>query len=175
MSDSIADDDPSLVEDLNGLLRIGHDAEEAYTAAIGAVADAGHRRVLIRAREDHRRHVAELARLIRRLGGRPADPLLLRPGSFTWGIRAVAGLGGDREILSVLRANEEQLLDSYRRHARRARSAGAVDLLRRHAEDEERHCAWLGRVLDPAAAEPAAGDPWPDGRGPGRRERVAVE
>ena len=153
--------DAAFLAQLNDLLRIDRDAEEAYRAAIDALGNDGHRRVLRRCREDHRRHIAELTRLIRRHGGRPLHRSQLRPGPFTWGVRAVVGLGGDREILSVLRANEEQVRDAYRRHARAGAAGFAADLLRRSAEDEERHFAWVGEVLSEAGVGTPAG-PWPE-------------
>lgn len=164
MSDSITDEAASLIDELNALLRIGHDAEEAYAVAVGAVAAAGHRRVLRRSGRDHRHRVAELSGLIRRLGGETLDPRLLRPGAFTWGVRAVAGLGGDREILSVLRANEEHLLDAYRRAVRGLRRLDAAEVLRRHAEEQERRHAWLSGILEPSAPALAAAGPADLGR-----------
>lgn len=141
----------SLIADLNHLLRLDHDAAEACAAALGALADGRHRLVLLGHRRDHQRHVVELARLIRRYGGEPLDPGTQPIGAFRWGIHAVVALGGDREILSAFRANEERVRDEYRRRARAPLPTEVVELLRRNAADEERHLAAVEEIL---AAQP---------------------
>lgn len=172
MREAAAPGDPPLLQELNDLLRFDLDAEEAYRAALAAVADEAHRGLLAACREDHRRHAADLARLIRRLGGRPAGRSHFRPGAFTWGVRAVAGLGGDREILSVLRANEERGRDAYRRRAAGPWPAEVRGLLRRHAEDEARHLDGVEGLLHET---PLAGGtaPWSDVPEPAPRRAIA--
>lgn len=172
MRDSKASEDVSLLQALNDLLRLDRDAEEAYRVAIAATVEERHRLLLAGCREDHRRHAADLSRLIRRLGGRPVGPSHFRPGAFTWGVRAVAGLGGDRELLSVLHANEEQARDSYRRRAGEAWPAEAAELLRRHAEDEARHFSLVEGLLRAAQIEESAAH-WPDRGGRDARRAIA--
>lgn len=138
---------PAVVADLNRLLRLDHDAAEAYGAAIRALRDGRNRRVLIRCRADHQRHIMELAELIRRMGGEPVDPRGLAAEAFRWGVQSVAGVGGDREVLSAIRANEERTADEYWRRSLAELPAEAAELLRRNAADEERHLAWVEGML----------------------------
>src|SRR5436853_7628485 len=63
--------DAVMLGELNDLLALDHDAVEAYTLAIGALANLGRRETVMRFRADHERHIAELTRVIRRYGGTP--------------------------------------------------------------------------------------------------------
>ncbi|HLL46402.1 MAG TPA: DUF2383 domain-containing protein, partial [Longimicrobiaceae bacterium] len=71
MDDKRLPTDAELVAELNDLLQLDHDAVGAYTLAIQALPTDAHRDTLVRFREDHERHVAELTELVRRYGGAP--------------------------------------------------------------------------------------------------------
>lgn len=138
---------------LNDLLQLEHDALPAYRIAIAGLRDPARRERLQAFRDDHLRHVDELTRLIEARGGVPLRLPHLPTGLFKLAVQ-VAGLpGGDRAILLAFRANERQSREKYRRRA--AEHAGGAGrepelagFLRRAAEDEARHYAWVCGSLE---------------------------
>ena len=132
---------------LNDLLQLDHDAVQAYTRAVDALQNAGHRDTLTRFRVDHERHIVTLSGLIRGRGGDPVQ-LSSRPdGPFKLAVHAAVGTGGDAAILRTLNEHERRARDQYRRTSRRSHSVDVADALRRGASDEETHYTWLVDAL----------------------------
>jgi rubrerythrin len=139
-----------LVAMLNDLLQLEHDALPAYQIAIAGLRNPAQRDRLLAFRDDHRRHVDELTALIQAHGGVPLRLPHLPTGIFKLLVQMAGLPGGDRAILLAFKANEWQSQEKYGRRA--AEDTGhAPELaafLRRAAEDEARHYAWVCDALE---------------------------
>jgi rubrerythrin len=141
-------EDLDLISELNDLLQLDHDAVHAYTIAIENLQASEHREVLQTFRGDHERHIEELTLLIQQNGGRPTDRSHLTTGPFKAAVQQLARVGGERGILTAFKANERQARDKYQRHAEREHQPRIADVLRRAADDEARHYAWVEKTLE---------------------------
>jgi rubrerythrin len=141
-----ATNEANLIAELNDLLQLDHDAVEAYTIAIDRVRDATHRQTLVEFRADHKRHIEELAALVRGRGGLPIE--LPHPtGPLKLAVQALGALGDDSSLLLAFKAVEGQVRDKYRRAAHRTAPPDVTDVVGRAAADEARHYAWVERTL----------------------------
>lgn len=143
----------NLLDMLEALVELDHDAIEAYEAAIERITDASDKRALEGFLLDHRRHVTELTALIARFGGRVATG----PDVKSWLTRGkvvVMGLAGDSAILFAMKTNEEDTNTAYERAVSRDDVTDDVRvLLERNLADERRHRAWIeARLSSPRTA-----------------------
>jgi uncharacterized protein (TIGR02284 family) len=139
--------DSQLIEHLNRLIELDLDAIEAYEAAIARLNDPSDKAQLERFREDHRRHTAELSSAVEEVGGTAAT----RPDFkrvLTKGKVVVAGLVGDRAVLTAMKSNEETTTKTYDKATREAGVPIRVKtLLERNFADEQKHLAWIEQRL----------------------------
>lgn len=140
-----------ILEGLNDLLQLDHDAIGAYQVAIEKLDDRDHAAQVQGFLRDHERHVRELNELIQELGGVPVNEPHVT-GPFKQALQSLGGLAGDRGTLMAFRTNELQVRTKYDHYASQAvfwpdRVKAAVD---RAALDEERHYRWVSEVLDRA-------------------------
>jgi len=147
-----------VVARLNALIRLDHDAIAAYKVAVLELRSPRNPDRLRAALADHRRHVYDLALLVRNLGGEPAShrdlrQLLaggappLRPSGLTSGL---SGRVEERAILEAIRKNEEGCLEAYESAA--SQPGIPVDVresVERNRNDERLHLAWIARWFDP--------------------------
>jgi rubrerythrin len=145
--EEINEADAALVTELNDLLRLDHDAVQAYTLAIRLVENPDYKRQLEDFRADHQRHIDELAQLIRSRDGVPLELPHLPSGAFKLAVQGIGAAGGDRGVLLAFKANERQVRDKYRRMARQPHPADVTSVLARGAEDEARHYEWALETL----------------------------
>jgi rubrerythrin len=151
--------DSALVAELNDLLKLDHDAVQAYTLAIRLLVSAEHKRQLEEFRADHERHIDELSQLIRSRDGTPLELPHLPSGAFKLAVQAIGGGarvagGGDRAVLLAFKANERQVRDKYRRAARATHPSDVTSVLARAAEDESRHYRWALETLEDLGLSP---------------------
>jgi len=144
----VSTNDSALIGDLNDLLRLDHDAVQAYGIAIGALRNEEYRKTLLEFRADHERHIGELEVLIRSRGGTPINLPHLSSGPFKLALQAIGAVGGERAILLAFKANERQVRDKYRGAARQLHPADIASVLSRAAEDERRHYLWALETLE---------------------------
>jgi uncharacterized protein (TIGR02284 family) len=133
---------------LNRLIQLDYDAIEAHKAAISRLADPSDRAQLGAFVVDHRRHVDELAFIVRNLGGEPASHGDLRQ-VLTKGKVVLGGLTGDRAVLEAMRGNEAESATHY--EAAASQPGIPVDILavlERSCADERRHQAWFAARLE---------------------------
>jgi rubrerythrin/ketosteroid isomerase-like protein len=143
--------DAKLIAELNDLLQLDHDAVEAYTIAIDRIRDGRRRESLVEFRADHKRHIEELAALVRARGGLPIE--LPHPtGALKLAVQAIGSLGDDTSLLLAFKAVEGQVRDKYQRAARRITDADAAEVVARAADDEKKHYAWVERTLQELGA-----------------------
>lgn len=142
-----------LVAELNDLLKLDHDAVQAYSLAIKGLENESYKATLAQFRGDHERHITELTELIRSRGGTPMEMPHLTSGPFKLAMQAigsgvrVTGLAGDRAVLVTFKANERQVRDKYVRYAARPYPEEVARVVRQAADDEELHYRWVKQTL----------------------------
>ena len=141
--------DAKVIAELNDLLQLDHDALGAYDIAINALTGA-HAATVREFRGDHERHISDLRRLINERGGMPIELPHVPTGPMKLAMQKVGALAGDRGVLLAFKTNERQARDKYRRALERASSEDAVivEVLRRAADDEQRHYTWALETLE---------------------------
>ncbi|HEU0077241.1 MAG TPA: ferritin-like domain-containing protein [Longimicrobiaceae bacterium] len=165
-----------ILDGLNDLLQLDHDAIGAYEIAIEKLQDRDNAQQIAGFKRDHERHIQELNLAIARLGGTPRNEPHAT-GPFKQALQSLGGLAGDRGLLIAWRTNELQVRTKYDSYASRANHWGP-DLKRlvdRNALDEERHYEWVTRALEAMGVGTAEGAEEGGGTGPlaGLRERAA--
>jgi rubrerythrin len=145
--EQISESDAALTAELNDLLRLDHDAVQAYTLAIRLIENPDYKRQLEEFRTDHQRHIDEISQLIRSRDGVALELPHVPTGAFKLAVQAIGGAGGDRTVLLAFKANERQVRDKYRRSARAVHPADVTSVLARGAEDEARHYEWALETL----------------------------
>ena len=137
-----------VLDGLNDLLQLDHDAIAAYDVAIAKLEDRDHADQIAGYRRDHERHVRELNELVARLGGTPANHPHAT-GPFKTALQSLGGLAGDRGLLMAFRTNELAVRAKYDHYASRAMlwPADVKRAIDGAALDEERHYAWVADVL----------------------------
>jgi uncharacterized protein (TIGR02284 family) len=132
---------------LNRLIQLDYDAIEAYKAAIARLGETEDRKQLSAFLADHRRHVDELAFVVRNLGGEPASHGDLRQ-VLTKGKVVLGGLTGDRAMIEAMRSNEGETSNVYEQAASQPGiPVDVLAVLERNLSDERKHQAWLGARL----------------------------
>jgi rubrerythrin len=152
--EQIDESDAALTAELNDLLRLDHDAVQAYTLAIKLLGNEEYKRRLEAFRADHERHIDELSQLIRSRDGTPLELPHLPSGVFKLAVQAIGAAGGDRAVLLAFKANERQVRDKYRRAARAVHPGDVTSVLARAADDEARHYAWVLETLEDLGVTP---------------------
>lgn len=137
-----------ILEGLNDLLQLDHDAVGAYEIAMEKLNDRDHADMIAGFRRDHERHIRELNELIADLGGTPVNQPHAT-GPFKLALQSLGGLAGDRGTLMAFRTNELAVRAKYDAYAAKA-NAWPTSLKRvidACALDEERHYRWVSEVL----------------------------
>jgi ferritin-like metal-binding protein YciE len=140
-----------LLEELNDLLQLEHDAVAAFQGAIDrleAVQLRNHFRVF---KADHEAHTRNLSLLIRSLDGTPVGATEIAGGSSKDRL-FFAALADDRDIFLIMRANEEFIAQKYERTLKKLRgqadSGHAVaQLLRGNLQQEQVHREWIASIV----------------------------
>jgi hypothetical protein len=138
-----------VLDGLNDLLQLDHDAIAAYEIAMDRLANPDWADQIAGFMLDHERHVRQLNEVILELGGAPRNEPHLT-GPFKEALQSLGALGGDRGVIVAFRANELQARRKYDRYASKAnRWPPNVKLvIDGNALDEERHFQWASEVLD---------------------------
>ncbi len=140
--------DAGLLAELNDLLQLDYDSVQAYTVAIERLRDSEARTTIASFREDHERHIREITEVMRTRGGEPINLPHLPTGVFKLAVQGVGAAGGDKGVLLAFKSNERQARDKYRRASNRAHDPEVATLLRRGADDEQRHYSWVLEQLE---------------------------
>ncbi|HVH12534.1 MAG TPA: DUF2383 domain-containing protein [Longimicrobium sp.] len=137
-----------ILEGLNDLLQLDHDAVGAYEIAMEKLRDRDHADQVAGFRRDHERHIRELNELIAELGGTPSNQPHVT-GPFKLALQSLGGLAGDRGTLMAFRANELQVRAKYDAYAAKANAwpTNIKRIIDAAALDEERHFRWVNDVL----------------------------
>jgi rubrerythrin len=137
-----------ILEGLNDLLQLDHDAVGAYQIAMEKLHDRDHADQIAGFRRDHERHIRELNELIADLGGTPKNHPHAT-GPFKLALQSLGGLAGDKGVLMAFRTNELAVRSKYDSYASRANAwpTNIKRLIDACALDEERHFRWVSDVL----------------------------
>jgi rubrerythrin len=132
---------------LQELLELDYDAIKAYEAAIERIKDNIFKSKLNDFKMDHQNHIVALSSLLRNHN----EEVPTGPDSKQWltkGKVVLAGLIGDKAILSAMLTNEEDTNTAYERMASRSDMWDeAKVILQNGLQDEKRHKAWLESVI----------------------------
>jgi rubrerythrin len=147
-----------IIEGLNDLLKLDHDAIGAYEIAIERLEDRTHADQIAGFKRDHERHIRDLNELIAELGGTPTNEPHAT-GPLKEALQRLGAVGGDRGILIAWRTNELQARTKYDSYASTANRwpANAKRVVDRNALDEERHLEWATQVLNRLGVPTAEG------------------
>lgn len=132
---------------LNRLIQLDDDSIEACKVAIARLRDSDDRKELSALLADHRRHVDDLAFVVRNLGGEPAAHGDLRQ-VLTKGKIVLGGLTGEHAVLEAMRSDEADVAAAYEQAA--SQPGIPVDVLKvleRNRDDERNHQHWLAGRL----------------------------
>ncbi len=137
-----------VLEGLNDLLQLDHDAIGVYEIAIEKLQDRDNASQIAGFKLDHERHIRELNQVISELGGTPINEPHAT-GPLKEALQSLGGLAGDKGVLMAWRTNELQVRTKYDGYASRAAfwPDNVKRLIDRNALDEERHYEWIIRVL----------------------------
>jgi rubrerythrin len=126
-----------LVDDLDALLQLDEDAVEAYKIAIDKLRDAGARGDLVELKQDHARHIEDLARVVLRLGGTPMQND--HGGVLADALAAVRAASGDVSALRAMRMVERVTNRTYGRILAHRLDAETRAIVLAHRDDERQH------------------------------------
>jgi uncharacterized protein (TIGR02284 family) len=133
---------------LNRLIHLEYDAIAACRSAVGRVTDSDDRSHLGALLGDHRRHVDELADIVRNLGGEPASQGDLRQ-ALVRGRVVLGALAGERAVLEAIRRNEGDIADVYGQAASQPGvPVDVIAVLERHLDEERGHHTWISERLE---------------------------
>ena len=137
-----------ILDGLNDLLQLDHDAVGAYEIAMRKLEDRDHADQVAGFRRDHERHIRALNELIAELGGTPKNEPHAT-GPFKQALQSLGAVGGDRGLLLAFRANELQVREKYDRYAAKANAwpTHVKRVVDGCALDEERHYRWVSDAL----------------------------
>lgn len=137
-----------VLDGLNDLLQLDHDAIGAYEIAMEKLEDRDAASQIAGYLRDHERHVRDLNELIQSLGGVPKNEPHAT-GPFKEALQSIGALAGDKGILMAWRTNELQVRTKYDAYASAANAwpHEAKLVVDRNALDEERHYQWVTEAL----------------------------
>jgi hypothetical protein len=135
---------------LKSLAHLDIDAWHAYDQCIGKLEDAaGTREEFSKSREDHRRHVTELAAKLRDLGEEPPDFSPTFKGYLIEGFTAMRSVTGVQGVLAAMRTNENLTGRKYAEALKEPAIPSDIrPLLEANYEDERRHLRFIEEKLD---------------------------
>jgi bacterioferritin (cytochrome b1) len=137
-----------VLDTLNDLLQLNHDAIGAYDIAIEKLEDRDHASQISGFKLDHERHIRELNDAILGLGGSPRNEPH-KTSALKEAMQNLGAMAGDRGALLAWRANELQVRTKYDKYASKAVhwSNDVKRLIDQQALDEERHYRWVAETL----------------------------
>lgn len=137
-----------VLDGLNDLLQLDHDAIGSYEIAIEKLEDRDQAAQIAGFKNDHERHIQNLNEAIAALGGTPKNEPHAT-GPLKQALQSLGATAGDKGILMAFRTNEMQVRNKYDSYASKAMfwPADVKRLVDRNALDEERHYRWVADVL----------------------------
>jgi len=135
------------VKRLNDLIKLDIDASHAYDQAIKEIDVTAVKDRITSFRDDHLRHVQDLSRLVRDMGGQPAEHTRDFKGYLIEGFTALRSKTGTAGALKAMKTNEQLTNKKYGD----ARSAGfdqtAMSVIEKNYDDEKRHLQYIEEAI----------------------------
>ena len=133
---------------LKHLIELEYDAVEAYKAAIERLESKLYKDKMTEFLKDHERHIQEFSGVLKKHNeGAPDGPDM----SKHWlaeGKVVLAGLIGDKAILTAMKTNEDDTNTAYERLNQFSDIwEDSENFLKEALKDERRHRAWIESVL----------------------------
>jgi rubrerythrin len=139
--------DAQTIAELNDLLQLDHDAVEAYTIAINLARGEHIRETLAAFRKDHKRHIDDIADIVRRAGALPVETPHAT-GALKMAVQTLGAIPGDDTLLLAFKAVEGQARDKYQRMAAKSYPEEVRYVIMGAAQDEEKHYQWVEGELN---------------------------
>lgn len=145
----LSSDTDEMIELLDDLMQLDHDAVQAYSQAIERLdaEDVAVRRELESFRADHERHVADLENAIRALGGEPRELRRDLKGALLEAFTVLRSSTGTLGALEAMQTNEKHTNKAYSRAADVRLPLVARDVVARNFDDERRHLAAIKALI----------------------------
>ncbi|MGB3225217.1 MAG: DUF2383 domain-containing protein [Desulforhopalus sp.] len=140
-------DNKEIAKKLGSLAQLDIDAVHAYKEAIDKVEDPQVRANLVRYREDHERHIAELSAEIRRLGETPPDFSPDFKGFFIQGFTSLRSITGTEGALNAMHTNEKLTNKNYSEAGNWNLPTNIQSIINLAYEDEKRHLEYIEMEL----------------------------
>jgi uncharacterized protein (TIGR02284 family) len=152
----MARDLKKLIERLNDLIALDHDAVGGYGAALKHLENQELFARMSEFQADHQRHILELSAVVRGMGGEP------RQGPDLKGVMAKAFTDatsrlGDTAALQAMQGNELLANATYDKALREEWPLEVRDLIARNYTDERRHLQYIQDALKSRFYEEGAG------------------
>ena len=146
--------DEDIIEHLNDLMQLDHDAVETYERALEHVEDdLDVQDDLLVFKLDHERHITELSGAIIALGGKPKEPKRDVKGLLLEGLTALRSVTGTKGALKAMRMNEKITNKTYTRAVELDLPPAAKAIVAANLEDERRHLAAIETHIERLDAE----------------------
>jgi uncharacterized protein (TIGR02284 family) len=142
----MAQDINKMIERLNDLIALDHDAVGAYEAAIERIDVTMLRTRLSEFQDDHRRHIRDLSDVVRRLGGQPRQRPDIK-GFILKGFTAITSSMGNEAALKAMRGNEKLTNSTYQNALKETWPDDIRAIIERNYGDERRHLAFIEDAL----------------------------
>ncbi|HEU0030247.1 MAG TPA: DUF2383 domain-containing protein [Kofleriaceae bacterium] len=137
------EDREDVIEELNDLIQLDHDAVLTYQQALEHVDadDVEVRSDLEAFMADHQRHIADLSRVVIAFDGTPKEPGRDVKGVLLEGMTKLRSVTGTLGALKAMRMNEKLTNHSYEKVSQRALPADVLSVVTMNLADERRHLA----------------------------------
>lgn len=135
-----------MIDRLNELIALDHDAVGAYEAAIERIDVELLRSRLREFQEDHRRHIQDLSRVVKGLGGTPREKPDVK-GFVLKGFTAITSMMGNEAALKAMQGNEKLTNRTYEKALQESWPEDVRGIIERNFRDEQRHLAFIEESL----------------------------
>jgi rubrerythrin len=139
---------PELMRHLISLVHLDIDAIHAYQLAIKEIDVQEVKDNLIKFKQDHQRHLDDLAPFIRSLGG---EPPAFKPdfkGYFIKGFTALRSLTGTEGALKAMRSNEQLTNKTYEDALTWQMPDEIRSVIQKNRDDERRHLTYIEDIIN---------------------------
>jgi uncharacterized protein (TIGR02284 family) len=151
-------DQQRMIERLNDLIALDHDAVGAYEAAINRIDVESLRMSLREFQNDHLRHIQDLSRVVSSLGGTPRQKPDVK-GFVLKGFTAITSMMGNEAALKAMQGNEKLTNRTYEHALKEGWTDEVRTVIDRNFRDEQRHLAFIENALRTRAWEQQPGAP----------------
>ncbi|MCI0670085.1 MAG: PA2169 family four-helix-bundle protein [Myxococcaceae bacterium] len=142
----MAQDLRKIIERLNDLIALDHDALGGYEAAIPHIENDEVRRKMAEFRADHERHIRELSALVRQMGGTPRQRPDIK-GRMARAFTAATSMLGTTAALHAMQGNTVLANRAYRSALEEEWTVEMRAVIERNFADVRRHLEYVEEAL----------------------------